>query len=242
MLILPSSHRIIEYFPFLSNEKKSFEKFKEEFEHIYKNIKDDLKPFYNIYSDEHINHRYPLTTAYFIRNDLYGKTIIHIGCRKQELDVGFIKYANKTIGIEYDKNTKIRDDLKKENYELILKDYNDVINDITADIYYFWTGYTLDVEILNNLIVNYKRKGIFYIGVPQQDDKLCDFLKILKTWYETNNYVNIDYVPILFDESHIPIKHATQFTNDNKTEEWNYWKTFNNMKGVLFFIKVSFIN
>jgi hypothetical protein len=35
MLILPSSHRIIEYFPFLSNETKSFEKFKEEFEHIY---------------------------------------------------------------------------------------------------------------------------------------------------------------------------------------------------------------
>ena len=126
--------------------------------------------------------------------------------------------------------------------DVFTRTYHPIIWFELSDIYYFWTGYTLDVEILNNLIVNYKRKGIFYIGLPQQDDKLCDFLKILKTWYETNNYVNIDYVPILFDESHIPIKHATQFTNDNKTEEWNYWKTFNNMKGVLFFIKVSFIN
>lgn len=239
MLILPSSHRIIQYFPFLNNEEKSFEKFKEEFENIYKNIKDDLKPFYNIYSDEHINHRYPLTSAYFIKNDLYEKTIIHIGCRKQELDVGFSKYAKNTIGIELD-NIKIRDDLKNKNYKLILNNYKNVINDIKGDVYYFWTGYTLDVAILDDLIINYKRKGIFYIGVPQQDDKLCDFLEILKNWYKKNNYVNIDYVPILFDESHIPIKNATQFTNDNKIEEWNNWKTFNNMKGVLFFIKVSF--
>ena len=44
---------------------------------------------------------------------------------------------------------------------------------------------------------------------------------------------------ILFDESNNIVKHKTQFTEDNKKEEWNEWKTFNNMKGILFLIKIS---
>tara|TARA_B110000037_G_C16957202_1_gene439388 strand:- start:46 stop:768 length:723 start_codon:yes stop_codon:yes gene_type:complete len=239
MLSLPISHRIIEYFPFLKNENKSTEKLYNEFNNTYENIKDELKPFYKINCKDHMNWRYPLTTAYFIKDELNGKIFTHIGCKKQELDVGFIKYAKKIIGIEIS-NVDLRKDLKKQNYELIINDYKNVIKNINSDIYYFWTGYKSDIHILNDLIINYKKKGIFYLGVPQQDDKLCDFLKELKLWYEKNRYVNIDYVPILFDESHIPIKSKTLFTDHNKFEQWNdKWKTFNNMRGILFLIKIS---
>lgn len=238
MLVLHNSHRIIQYFPFLKNEKKSPKDFKKEFNIVYENIKDNLKPFYSIPHNDHVNFRYPLTTAYFIKDDIYNKTFTHIGCKKQELDVGFLKYAKNVIGIEK-QNVVLRDDLKQEKYKLIINNYKNVIEKINSDVYYFWTGYTLDVAILNDLIVNHKKKGIFYLGVPQQDDKLCDFLKYLKQWYEKNQYVNIDYVPILFDESHIQIKHQTVFTQDNKFQEWNNWKTFDNMRGVLFFIKIT---
>ena len=239
LIILPQKHRIIEYFNFLDNENKSFEDFKKEFNNIYIQIKKDLEIFNNINSIDHINYRYPLSTPYFIKNEIKNKKLVHIGCRKQELDVGFTKYANKVIGIELEKVNLIKELKNIDNYELIINNYKNIINNIEADIYYFWCGYMNDINILNDLICNYKKKGIFYIGVPQQDDKLCIFLDSLKKWYEKNKYVSIDYVPLLFDESHINTKNPTQFIIDNNLKEWNNWKTFNNMKGILFLMKIT---
>ena len=48
MLILFNTHRIIEYFPFLKNEKKSANTFYNEFNKTYENIKKELKSFYEI--------------------------------------------------------------------------------------------------------------------------------------------------------------------------------------------------
>ena len=239
MIKLPKNHRIIQYFPFLENEDKLFSDYKNEFLYKIETIKPQLDFFYNIKFDDMLNHRYPITTAFFIKDDLINKTLVHIGSKKQELDVGFMRYCNKIYGIELDKRVKIRDDLYNLNYELILDDYKNVIEKINGDVYYFWTGYNIDINILNDLIVNYKKKGIFYLGVPQQDDKLCIFLELLQSWYNKNKYVKIDYISILFDESNNIVKHRTQFTEDNKNEEWNQWKTFNNMKAILFLIKIS---
>ena len=62
-------------------------------------------------------------------------------------------------------------------------------------------------------------------------------LNNLKNFVEKNN-VEIDYHPIIFDETNIKITNPTQFTCDNNDDNWNNWKTFNNMKGVLFLIKI----
>ena len=72
-----------------------------------------------------------------------------------------MKYCNKIYGIEIDNRVKIRDDLYNLNYELILDDYKNVIEKINGDVYYFWTGYNIDINILNDLIVNYKKKVFF---------------------------------------------------------------------------------
>ena len=64
----------------------------------------------------------------------------------------------------------------------------------------------------------------------------------MQSWYKENTYVKIEYISILFDESNNIVKNKTQFTEDNKKEEWNEWKTFNffnNMKGILFLIKIT---
>lgn len=237
LIFLPINHRIIEYFPFLDCEDKTFELFKNEFDEKYKIIKDELAFFNGINYKEHINFRYPLNVSFFIKDDIKDKTMIHIGCRNQELDVGFIQYCKNLIGIEIE-NVNLRNDLQKKNYQLIINNYENVIQKINAERYYFWTGYENDIIVLNNLVNKYKKKGIFYMGVPQQDDKLCSFLQLLKNWHDKNKQAKIDYVPILFDESYIPITKSTVFTEDNKSKQWNNWKTFNDMKGILLLMKI----
>ena len=189
-----------------------------------------------------MNHRYPLVTAFFIKKFIIDKSILHIGAKSGDLDIGaksgdldigFLKYCSKLISVELCNSSVPK--INNENYKYIHNtNYIDIIETINVDVYYFWCGYQEDIIILDNLINKFNKKGTFFICVPQQDDKLCIFLN---NFVEKNN-VEIDYCPIIFDESKIIVKNPTQFTIDNNDDNWNNWKTFNNMKGVLFLIKI----
>jgi len=236
MITLPQEHRIIEYFPFLNNSiDKSINNLKCEVYEIIDTLNDVFNEF-NTITDDHINHRYPLVTAFFIKKFITDKSILHIGSKMGDLDIGFLKYCCKLISVEVC-NTSVPQ-INNEKYTYINNtNYIDIIETINVDVYYFWCGYLEDIIILDNLINKFNKKGTFFIGVPQQDDKLCIFLNNLKKFVEKNN-VEIDYCPIIFDETNIKITNPTQFTCDNNDDNWNNWKTFNNMKGVLFLIKI----
>jgi hypothetical protein len=237
MIVLPQTHRIIEYFPFLNHcNDINFNNFKLKVNQLINTLSNIFNEFNLIYTNEHINHRYPLVTPFFIKDFIYDKSMLHIGAKNGELDVGFLKYCSKLISVELC-NHPIPN-INNEKYTYITNtDYKDIIETINVDVYYFWCGYQDDIIILDNLINIYNKKGTFFIGVPQQDDKLCSFLNNLKNFIKKNN-VEIDYCPIIFDESNIKINNPTQFTIDNTYDNWNNWKTFNNMKGVLFLIKI----
>jgi hypothetical protein len=237
MIVLPQTHLIIKYFPFLNHcKEKTINDLKIEVnELLINNLFTSINVFNSIYTDEHINHRYPLITPYFIKEYILNSSILHIGAKNKELDMGFLKYCSKLISVEI---CILQDNINTETYTYINNtNYTDIIESINVDVYYFWCGYQEDIIILDKLINIYNKKGTFFIGVPQQEDKLCEFLKSLKNFVENNN-VEIDYCPILFDETSFKITNPTQFTIDNENSEWNNWKTFNNMKGVMFLIKI----
>lgn len=241
MIILSNTHRIIEYFPFLNNSiDKSINDLKDEVYETINTLNDVFNEFNITTTDDHMNHRYPLVTAFFIKNFIIDKSMLHIGAKSGDLDIGFLKYCSKLISVELCNSSVSK--INNENYKYIHNtNYIDIIESINVHVYYFWCGYQEDIIILDNLINKFNKKGTFFIGVPQQDDKLCIFLNNLKNFVEKNN-VEIDYCPIIFDESKIIVKNHTQFTIDNTYEDWNNWKTFNNMKGVLFLIKIITLN
>ena len=237
MIILPQTHRIIEYFPFLNNSiDKSINDLKYEVYQIIDGLNNVFNEFNIQTTDDHMNHRYPLVTPFFIKKFINDKSIFHIGSKGGDLDIAFLKYCSKLISVELC-NTPMPQ-INNEKYTYMNNtNYIDIIETINVDVYYFWCGYQEDIIILDDLINKFNKKGTFFIGVPQQDDKLCIFLNNLKNFVEKNN-VEIDYCPIIFDETNIKITNPTQFTIDNNDDNWNNWKTFNNMKGVLFLIKI----
>ena len=67
MIILPQTHRIIEYFPFLNNSiDKSINDLKYEVYQIIDGLNNVFNEFNIRTSDDHMNHRYPLVTPFFI--------------------------------------------------------------------------------------------------------------------------------------------------------------------------------
>lgn len=247
-IIYPRKHILIKYFPELCNENKTIKEFKNEFYLKIEEINKICKNFYNIncYKGQHLIWRSPLNTGFFLKDIITNKKVIHIGCKYQELDVGFLKYCKNLIGIEIT-NVFLRDDLKNNiNYKLIISDYKKIIHNFNADVYIFWCGIYNDINILNDLIFNKKKKGIFLMGTPSENTSngMDIFYQNFRKWYNFNKKsidLKLDYIPILFDESHIKITKPHTWFNVGKNNNWNYWKTYDNMKGIITFLKITVI-
>ncbi len=208
---------------------------------------------------KHINFRYPMGCTYAIRDLIQDKTMIHIGSGAGDLDMEFTKYCKTLYSIEL--NTDDFKISKNRAYNPYCKNHYIIQANIfeydipSADIYYFWCGYRIDIDILNFFIKNLIY-GTFLIGVPQEFGKLQDFLLNIKKINILDN-ITITYIPFAYDEStdhqnkyvtsvnkrcpifQHPIINNTPFTALT-SKNWNEWQTFDNLCGVMFFIKIEY--
>ena len=258
-IILPSSHIIFDYFPNLESENKSFTEFKNETKHKLKMIYTDSDRFVlqrEIISTEHVNWRYPLMTPYFIKEEIKNKNVLHIGSRGGELDEGMGAYAKFILSVKLQNEWCQISRKRKIKCERRL--VNSKSQDLTSDdlknieVCYTYTNFK-DDPILIRDAYHKNNSIIFYVVCAQQEDKLRPLLNDLRLFSEENE-LEVDYVPILFDESvdyqklysndesylppQYPVIAPTVFT-DLKNNEWNSTETFGDQWGVMLLLKLG---
>uniref|UniRef100_A0A6C0CK76 Methyltransferase n=1 Tax=viral metagenome TaxID=1070528 RepID=A0A6C0CK76_9ZZZZ len=262
MIVIPKEHLIIKHYPMLESNDQSFEEFKDNIKQTLKYLFPYIKHFYNIPTSEHINWRYPLVTPFFIKDIIKDKHILHIGSRYGELDIGMSKYCKELTSVELIHVNPYSNDIKCKHNFYPNTDYISIIDKCIPDVYLFWCGYTIDIDILKCLTINKNRFGDFLIGVPQDFKKLDYFLKNLKILYnelKNTKDICINYIPIIFDESkdyfkkycnedeynryrNFNIVNPTYFTKRLNDIEWDNACTFCDQWGVMFLMHIVVLN
>ena len=256
-ILLPYQHVIFEFFPELQGEDKTFADFKLEAKEKLKELYEETDKFFllrTVDSSEHVNWRYPLMTPFFIKEETKGKKVLHVGSRGGELDEGMSHYASKITSIEMDTSwfnvSKCR---KIKCPRIHINSRVQALEKIEeAEVFYTYTTFVEDISILNYLFSKVK-SGTFFVGVAQQEDKLRDLLRNVKSMSKKLN-AKVDYVPILFDESEnyhlkyeqgpastppqFPVGVHTNFTRLGDSE-WGPVHTFGNQWGVMLLLKLE---
>jgi hypothetical protein len=263
-ILLPKSHIIFNYFPELEGQDISMFQFRNR-------VHDKLNTIYNesdkfilqreIQSPEHVNWRYPIMTPYYIKDDVKDKYVLSIGSRYGEICEGLSHYAKKIKSVEVDPNIYyteqrlILENKRKFKCErsVLNKNVMHMTNFDEIEVIYSYTTFQIDIEILNHLTSHINKKINIYLGVPQEEGKLEDYLKNIKD-FSNKNKCTVDYVPILWDESlnyqlkydsdsshnpiQFPITYATPMSNRTESE-WDRTELFDNQCGVFLLLKIT---
>ena len=241
-LRLPNSHPIFEYFPYLEGSDISYQEFKDLVEETLPKIKQENDKFFkieDIKSSEHVNWRYPICTPFFLKNYIKGKNLLHIGSRKGELCEGFSYFADEITSIERDSsqlepNRKFK--CKRTEICNDIKEYGKIAE---HDTYYLYISFATDVGLCREVYKANNTNKTFFLGVPQQLDKFSELMSQVQDFIEETP-CTVDYIPILFDESHIPVTSPNRFTEDAEDPDWSDVKTFSHGWGVMLVLKINF--
>tara|TARA_R110001606_G_C15390857_1_gene651537 strand:- start:1749 stop:2558 length:810 start_codon:yes stop_codon:yes gene_type:complete len=263
-ILLPESHIIFNYFPELEKQTISMYEFRNRTHSKLKTIYDESDKFIlqkEIQSPEHVNWRYPIMTPYYIKDDVKDKHVLSIGSRFGEICEGLSRYAKKITSVEVDPNIYyteqrlILENKRKFKCErsVLNKNVMDMINFDEIEVVYSYTGFEIDIKILNHLASHINKKIDIYFGVPQEEGKLKNYLKNIKD-FSNKNKCTVDYVPILWDESQnyqlkydsglshnpiqFPITLATPMTSKIDSI-WDRTEMFDNQCGVFLLLKIT---
>lgn len=236
-IVISSNHPIAKYFPHVEHSEKTVEEFRTEALTRMEGLKEIQSELAELrVTDYCINFRFPVMLAHAARHDIQGKRVVHIGAGHQDLDQGFLKWCKSLVSIEIASIPQRLPPLPNYTY-IGGTDYKDVISDISGDVYYIWCGYKIDSEILNDLVNNHGKKGTFLLGLPQSLETMTVDLELLEAWSKSNE-CEIDYIPIIFDETEIQGGDSPLWKYCKENPEWSDWQTFELGRGVIFLMKV----